>query len=131
MDINITITAFYASLLALLFIALSVNVIRLRFKLKVGVGDGGQETLTKAIRVHGNFAEYMPLALILLAGYELSGADSLWLHICGSTLFIGRVLHAVGLSNSIGTSIHRVLGTLSMFIVLLMLAIGNICAFIC
>jgi len=131
MDINITITAFYASLLALLFIALSFNVIRLRFKLKVGVGDGGEKSLTKAIRIHGNFAEYMPLALLLLAGYELSGADSLWLHIFGSVLFIGRMLHAIGLSKSIGTSIPRFLGTITMFIVMLILAIINICAFIC
>ena len=131
MDINITITAFYASLLALLFIALSFNVIRLRFKLKVGVGDGGEKSLIKAIRIHGNFSEYMPLALILLAGYELSGADSLWLHILGGVLFLGRVLHAIGLSKSIGTSMPRFLGTITMFIVLLMLAVANICAFIC
>jgi len=131
MDINITITAFYASLLTLLFLVLSFNVIRLRRKLKVGVGDGGEKSLIKAIRIHANFAEYMPLALILLAGFELSGADSLWLHIFGSVLFIGRVLHALGLSKSIGTSKARVLGTLSMFIVLLILAIANICTFIC
>ncbi|WP_274620662.1 MAPEG family protein [Colwellia maritima] len=72
MAINITITAFYASLLTLLYIGLSFNVIRLRFKLKVGVGDGGQEQLTKAIRIHGNFSEYMPLALILLVGLNLA-----------------------------------------------------------
>ncbi len=131
MDINIAITAFYASLLALLFVGLSFNVIRLRFKLKVGVGDGGERALIKAIRIHGNFSEYMPLALILLAGYELSGADSFWLHMFGSVLVIGRVLHALGLSKSIGTSKARFLGTITMFIVLLMLAIANICAFVC
>jgi uncharacterized membrane protein YecN with MAPEG domain len=129
MDINITITAFYASLLALLFIALSFNVIRLRFKLKVGLGDGGEKALTKAIRIHGNFAEYMPLALILLAGYELSGAQSSLIHIFGSVLVLGRVLHAVGISKSIGTSKARVLGTLSMFLVLLMLSVANIYVF--
>jgi uncharacterized membrane protein YecN with MAPEG domain len=127
---NITITTFYASLLALIFIALSFNVIRLRLKLKVGVGDGGEKTLIKAIRIHGNFAEYMPLALILLAGYELSGAESLWLHIFGSVLVISRILHAMGLSQSIGTSKERVLGTLAMFVVLLVLAILNIFVFI-
>ncbi len=131
MDINITITAFYASLLALLFITLSFNVIRLRFKLKVGVGDGGERPLIKAIRIHGNFAEYMPLALVLLAGFELSGAEHFWVHIFGSVLFVGRVLHAIGLSKSVGTSMPRFLGTISMFIVLLMLSIANICAFIC
>jgi len=127
---SITITAFYASLLALCFIALSFNVIRLRFKLKVGLGDGGEEPLIKAIRTHGNFSEYIPLALLLLAGFELSGADSLWLHILGSILFLSRVLHALGLSQSIGTSKARVLGTLSMFGVLFVLAVTNIYLFI-
>jgi len=126
LSIDLTITALYASLLALLFLALSFNIIRLRFKLKVGVGDGGEKTLTKAIRAHGNFSEYIPLALILLASYELSGADALWLHILGATLFVGRILHAIGLSKSIGTSMPRFIGMISIFVVLLILAIENI-----
>lgn len=130
MDINITITAFYASLLALLFIGLSFNIIRLRFQLKIGLGDGGEPSLIKAIRIHGNFSEYMPLALILLAGLELNGVDSLWVHIFGSILFLGRISHAIGLSLSIGTSKPRAFGVISMFLVLLMLAIANIIVFI-
>ncbi len=127
---NLTITALYASLLALVFLGLSFNIIRLRFKLKVGVGDGGEKLLVKAIRIHGNFSEYIPLALILLASYELSGANSLWLHGLGATLLIGRILHAIGLSQSIGTSIPRITGMLSTFVVLLILAIENIRMFI-
>lgn len=130
MDINITITAFYASLLTLLYIGLSINIIRLRFKLKVGLGDGGKEPLIKAIRIHGNFSEYMPLALILLVGFELSGADSFWVHLFGAVLFVGRVLHAIGLTQSVGTSKSRAFGMLSMFLVLILLAIANIYAFI-
>ena len=127
---SITITAFYASLLALVFLSLSFNIIRLRFKLKIGVGDGGERTLTKAIRVHGNFSEYVPLALILLASYELSGADSLWLHTLGAMLLIGRILHVIGLSKSIGTSTQRIVGMLSTFLVLIILAIENIRLFL-
>ena len=130
MDMNITITAFYASLLTLLFLVLSFNVIRFRKELKVGVGDGGEQTLTKAIRVHGNFTEYMPLALILLASYELSGATPLVLHVLGATLFIGRVLHAVGLGKSTGVSKQRFFGMISTFLVLLVLAIENIRVFL-
>lgn len=130
MEIHITITAFYAGLLALLFIALSINIIRLRFKLKVGLGDGGEKPLIKAVRTHGNFAEYIPLALILLASFELSGAEGLWIHLFGSTLLLSRILHAIGLSKSVGTSKPRALGTLSMFIVIIMLAAANICIFI-
>ena len=129
LSIDLTITALYASLLTLVFLTLSFNIIRLRFKLKVGVGDGGERMLTKAIRVHGNFSEYIPLALVLLASYELSGANNTWLHVLGITLLVGRILHAIGLSKSIGTSIPRIAGTMSTFVVLLILAVENIRAF--
>ena len=127
---NLTITALYASLLALVFLTLSFNIIRLRFKLKVGVGDGGERTLTKAIRVHGNFSEYVPFALILLASYELGGADNLWLHILGSSLLLARILHAIGLSKSIGTTMPRLVGMILTFLVMLILAIENIRLFV-
>lgn len=124
------ITAFYTSLLTFIFLFLSFNIIRLRFKHRVGLGDGGEKTLIKAIRIHANFAEYMPLALVLLASYELSGADPLLLHILGAILVLGRILHAVGLSKSIGTSMPRFISVISTFMVLLILAIANISVFI-
>jgi len=127
---NLTITALYASLLAIIFIALSVNIIRLRFKHKVGIGDGGESTLRKAVRVHGNFSEYVPLALILLGCYEIGGAEPNWVHILGGGIVLGRVLHALGLSKSAGTTMPRFIGTMSTFIVLLTLAIVNINAFL-
>lgn len=127
---NLTITAFYASLLTLVFLTLSFNIVRLRRKLKVGVGDGGEHLLTKAIRVHGNFSEYTPLALVLLAAYELSGANAVWLHVLGLTLFVGRILHVIGLSQSIGISLPRIFGMSATFVVLLVLAIANIRVFI-
>lgn len=129
LSINLTITALYASLLTLVFLTLSFNIIRLRWKFKVGVGDGGERMLTKAIRVHGNFSEYIPIALILLACYELSGASAIWLHALGGTLLLGRVLHAIGLSKSIGTSMPRFVGTSSTFVVLVILALENLRAF--
>lgn len=130
LPVDLTITALYASLLALVFLGLSFNIIRLRFKLKVGVGDGGERMLTKSIRVHGNFSEYIPLALILLASYELSSANTVWLHGLGATLLIGRILHAIGLSKSIGPSVLRIVGMSSTFVVLFILAIENIRVFI-
>lgn len=125
----ITITAFYAGLLALLFIVLSFKTINLRRKHLIGVGDGGEKNLTKAIRVHGNFAEYTPLALILLAAYESSGANALLIHALGATFFIARILHAIGLAKSIGTSMPRFWGMILTFLVLLILAVLNITVF--
>ncbi|MDP7592544.1 MAG: MAPEG family protein [Litorilituus sp.] len=126
---SLPITALYASLLALIFLFLSFRVIGFRRRLKVGVGDGGEKALIKAIRVHGNFSEYVPLTLILLGCYELSGADDLLVHLFGATLLLGRLLHAVGLTKSAGVSNPRFIGTLLTFITLLLLATVNVLVF--
>jgi uncharacterized membrane protein YecN with MAPEG domain len=124
------ISGFYLGLLAIIFIILSAQIIQLRIKHQVGLGDGGNEELNKAIRIHGNFAEYMPLAILLLGVYEYNGGNSLLLHAIGSILVIGRVLHALGIKRSIGTSAQRFLGTSSTFLCLLVLALLNIVAYI-
>ena len=62
-----TITAIYAALLGLLFLALSVNVVRTRRATRVSLGAGDHPLLERRIRAHGNFAEYTPIALILIA----------------------------------------------------------------
>ena len=86
--------------------------------------------LAKAIRVHGNFAEYVPIALILLASYELNGASAMMLHVLGAALVVGRVLHVIGLTKTIGLSVQRQVGMLSTFFVILILAIENIRLFL-
>jgi len=126
MTIHLTITGFYAGIITLLFIGLAINIIRLRYKFKVGIGDGEKSMLAKAIRVHGNFAEHVPITLLLLACYELNGGDALWLHVLGASIFIGRILHVIGLTKTTGTSIQRQLGMISIFLVMMILAIENI-----
>ncbi len=126
----LSLTGFYASLLGLLYIGLAINIILLRKKFKVGINDGGNKDLAKAIRVHGNFAEYVPIALILLASYELNGASAMMLHVLGAALVVGRVLHVIGLTKTIGLSIQRQVGMLSTFFVMLVLAIENIRLFL-
>lgn len=123
-------TGFYSALLGILFIGLAINIIKLRLKHRVGIGDGDNEALAKAIRVHGNFAEYVPLALILFACYELSGASEVMLHLLGGLLVVGRILHVIGLSKSIGTSKQRQIGMLSTFFVILALSVENIRLFV-
>jgi len=126
----LSLTGFYASLLGLLYIGLAINIILLRKKFKVGINDCGNKDLAKAIRVHGNFAEYVPIALILLASYELNGASAMMLHVLGAALVVGRVLHVIGLTKTIGLSVQRQVGMLSTFFVILILAIENIRLFL-
>ncbi len=92
------ITAFYASLLAVLFVGLALRVIRLRRRERVAVGDGDSPALRRAIRVHANFAEYVPLALLLMAFAEAAGASEWCIHLLGIGLLVGRLLHAFGVS---------------------------------
>lgn len=113
---------FYASLLALLFIFLSFKVVRLRRTLRTSIGDAGDKRLLRAIRVHSNFAEYTPLALLLLLALELQVFNFLVLHILGITLVTGRLLHAYGVSNTNERLKFRVAGMACTFTVLLVTA---------
>ncbi|WP_448547835.1 MAPEG family protein [Thalassotalea fusca] len=115
---SLNITGFYLGLLALLYLALTANIIRYRLKFQVGIGSNGNQTLAKAIRVHANFIEYTPIALLLLACYEFNGGSEAMVHALGAAFFVGRVLHVKGLSSSIGVTKERQLGMLSSFLVI-------------
>ena len=56
----------YAALLALLFVYLSWRTIGTRRRLQIALGDKDHPEMQRAVRVHANFAEYVPLGLILL-----------------------------------------------------------------
>lgn len=120
------ITALYAGLLALLYLALSYRVIKQRVNARVLHGDGGDKELILRQRVHANFNEYVPLALILLALAELQGAPIWVMHLLGAGLFIGRLGHAWGMSQTPGNPVGRGGGTVLTYVVLLLAALANI-----
>ena len=93
----IPITALYAGLLALFGIYLAYGAGSLRGKTGISVGDGGNKELLTAMRKHGNWAEFTPIALILLGVLELNGVGALWLHIFGGVFLVTRICHAFGL----------------------------------
>ena len=115
------VTSIIAALLTAVFIRLSFNVIGLRRKNKVGLGSGGNEDLERAIRAQGNFAEYVPFGLILLACLELNGAAWWLVAIPGVTLIIGRLIHAIGINTPPPDFSKRVLGMKFTFITLMAL----------
>ncbi len=114
------ITPLYAGLLGFLFLALSFRIPMLRLRLRVGIGDGGHPELARAIRVQANFAEYVPLCLLLLWLVELEGYSPWFVHCMGLLLLVARGLHAYGLSRTANASRPRFLGTLLTFAVLLL-----------
>lgn len=122
----IQITPLYASILVLIFLALSVHVVRLRRARKIGVGSGQVPELELAVRVHGNFSEYVPLAVLLLLFMELNGVGAAWLHAYGGLLVIARILHAAGLGKSAGITAGRVAGTALTWTLMLVAVLVNL-----
>ncbi len=120
------ITALYAGLLGLILIFLSYKVAGNRKKHQVGIGDGDNDELSRAIRVHANFTEYVPVALILLAVSEVNHANPLLVHIGGTVLVIGRLLHAYGLGKTASVSFGRFVGIVLTWLVILGLSGFNI-----
>jgi uncharacterized membrane protein YecN with MAPEG domain len=104
------ITALYAGLVALLFLALARRVILLRRAVQAPLGDGGDRKLARAMRAHANCAEYAPLGLILIGLAESLSVPSLILHALGLALVAGRIVHAYGVSQEPENFRLRVLG---------------------
>lgn len=105
--------ALWAGLNLFLLLILSLLVVRLRQKHKVALGDEGIPELARAIRAFGNASEYIPSGMAALAVLAVAGAAPLAIHVVGFILLAGRVIHAVGLSNSGGASIPRAVGMLA------------------
>jgi uncharacterized membrane protein YecN with MAPEG domain len=105
-----TITALYAALLGLLGAALTANVIANRVQSGIDAGDGGVAKLARAIRAHANFAEQVPLALIVIAFAEALAARALIVHVFGVALVAARLASGYALNQSLGPSPLRQFG---------------------
>ncbi len=119
------ITLLITALHVLLMLVLLAHISQVRHARKIGLGDGGDPDLLRRIRVHANFVEHVPIALLLLALLELSGLPAPWLWGLGGALLLVRVLHAAGLSRSGGYSFGRFWGTALTWLVLLLMALAG------
>ena len=91
----LAITSLYAGCLALVYLILAGRVINQRRIHSVSLGDGGNKVLRQRIQAHENAGEYIPIGLVLLACLEIQGASALTVHVLGSMLLAGRVLHGL------------------------------------
>lgn len=123
---SVQITALYAGILALLLTVLAINVTVNRAKLKVTLGDGGNAQMLRMARIHGNSAEYLPIAIVLMGLYELDHGLPLPLHIAGIVLIVGRLLYAWGMWNTAEAGFGRVAGTSLTWLTIAALAVLNL-----
>ncbi len=112
-----------------MFVALSIRTLLLRRQLRVAIGDGDQPLLARAIRVHANFAEYVPLSLLLLYFLEAQTRINLLIHLLGSALTIGRIAHAIGVRQVKENFRDRVIGIVITFTVIISASLGLIISY--
>lgn len=117
------VTPLYAGILGLLYVAISAYTILGRFKHNVNLGDGDNEDMFKRIRIHSNFIEYVPFALLLMVLAEVEGSSETLIHVLGVALVIGRIIHPFGVARVIGPSIGRSGGMILTFLVIITAAI--------
>jgi len=109
------IVGFYIALNMLLAPILMFRVGQVRIGKKINMGDGGDKLMLSRIRAHGNFTENAPLTLLGLVALAFLGAHPIALHIFGAAFFIGRILHAIGMSGKF--IMGRLVGTLTTLLV--------------
>ncbi len=114
---GLPVTSVTAAIAALMLIALSVPVSLRRAKIKALSGDAGDATLQRLIRAQGNFIEYAPMGLILLALVEVGVTPAGLLWTIGILLIAGRGLHALGMIR--GSLTMKAIGMLGTFASLL------------
>jgi uncharacterized membrane protein YecN with MAPEG domain len=124
------ITALYAGLLGLMWIAIAFQAGRLRGKTGISVGHGDNMELLVAMRRHANFVESAPLAVILIGTLELCGAPSLGIHLLGGGLVLFRAAHAIGFQADAAQSVARGIGAAGSTLVILVASLWSIWMFV-
>lgn len=127
---GLPIAALYAGLSALLILGLAIFVGAQRMRSGIGVGTGADERLLRAVRLHGNAVEHLPLCLILIALLELAGLAPWVLHAMGTALVLGRLAHIQGLWSRPGRSLGRAVGTLATWGVQLIAGLACLAVFL-
>lgn len=126
---SLPITGFYTSILGIILVYLAILVIRERRAGRVSLGDGNVEELPylqRSSRAFGNFTEYVPMAVLLLAIAELNAIHHTVLHGCAMLLVFGRLAHAYGLRHHPGPSWQRVWGMMATFACIIALSVCNL-----
>ena len=90
-------TSLLTGVFAIMVVVLALQVSIRRRQLRISLGDGNDDTLRRRIRAHGNFIEYVPLALIALGLVEASGAPASLVSGIAIAMLLARIIHAIGI----------------------------------
>jgi uncharacterized membrane protein YecN with MAPEG domain len=110
----------------LILLWLMAAVSRVRYRTGILIGDGGSAELLRAMRGIGNFAEYVPMALLMLLLMAAMGLPSYLVHAFGMALTGARLLHALHFTGAASTLMARQVGATVTFGVILLASLGLI-----
>lgn len=91
------VTLIAAAAAAIINVWLSVRIGEMRHRLKIDIGDGGDEILKRRMRAQLNFAENTLVVIPLLALIELARLNNVWLVPVAALYILARVLHGLGM----------------------------------
>lgn len=123
-------TPLFAAMLGLIYVYLAIRVVRVRRSVRVALGAGGNADLERAIRVHGNFAEYVPFTLLLLLMMELRNTPSPIVTVIGIAFILGRCAHAWGMSQEPEDLRFRVTGMVATFTTIIIASLSLIWSYV-
>lgn len=98
---TLPVTSVFAGLAALALAFLGLRVAYYRMRARIAYGDQDDRELRRRIRAHGNFIEYVPLALVALGLIEMNGAPKWQVWALGGALALARIAHAAGLLSGV------------------------------
>jgi uncharacterized membrane protein YecN with MAPEG domain len=87
----------FVGLVSLSITALAINTTRLRNKLNIWAGDGGNDALRRAARAHGNAVEHGVVAAVLLILLEWQRGPVWAVVTLGIAVVAARAAHAAGM----------------------------------
>lgn len=90
---SLSVTPLFVAVFLVFQVAITNAVGYRRLQTGIHFLDGGDRTLTRRMRAHGNFTETVPIALLGMLTAELLGAATAVLWIGGGLLLVGRVWH--------------------------------------
>lgn len=123
---QLQLTTLYTAILALIFSVLTLVVVIQRRKNDIPYGDGGNTVLRGAIRAHGNFAEYVPLSIVLLGLLEINGTSDIVINGMFLTLIAARISHAIAMFALLKSRLYfvtRVFGAFTTWLIILSSAV--------
>ncbi len=115
---SINISLLFIGIFVLLQIPLTVMVGYRRARTGIQFFDGGDPTLLRRMRAHGNYTETVPIVLLAMLAAEFTGAPAWLLWAGGTSLLVGRLMHAAILILK-GWGLPRAIGMILTFVPML------------